>query len=60
MTAKTKACVDTTAPVLPHLTSGKNCVDLSGIELITPQGIRTKDGKEIDLDIIVYATGYFA
>jgi len=24
------------------------------------QGIRTKDGKAIPLDIIVYATGYFA
>ncbi|KAF0034536.1 hypothetical protein F2P81_012294 [Scophthalmus maximus] len=32
VTAKTKSCLDTTAPVLPHLTSGKNCVDLIGIE----------------------------
>jgi cation diffusion facilitator CzcD-associated flavoprotein CzcO len=35
-------------------------VDISGIERITPEGIRTKDGKDIPLDVIVYATGYFA
>jgi len=40
---------------LPHVD-----VDISGIECITPHGIRTKDGKEIPLDVIVYATGYFA
>ncbi len=28
------------------------------IEKITPKGIMTKDGKEHELDIIVYATGY--
>ncbi|MFT4769656.1 MAG: cation diffusion facilitator CzcD-associated flavoprotein CzcO [Glaciecola sp.] len=35
-------------------------VDTSGIESITPAGVRTKDGKDIPLDILVYATGYFA
>jgi cation diffusion facilitator CzcD-associated flavoprotein CzcO len=35
-------------------------VDISGIECITPGGILTKDGKEIPLDVIVYATGFFA
>jgi cation diffusion facilitator CzcD-associated flavoprotein CzcO len=41
---------------LPAL-SGENVdVDISGIECITPHGIKTKDGKEIP----VYATGYFA
>ena len=35
-------------------------MDTSGIECITPQGIRTRDGKEVPLDVIVYATGYFA
>ena len=35
-------------------------VDISGIERITPTGIRTRDGKDIPLDIIVYATGFYA
>jgi len=35
-------------------------VDISGIERITPEGINTKDGKQIPLDVIVYATGYHA
>ena len=35
-------------------------VDISGIEKITSTGIRTRDGKDIPLDIIVYATGFFA
>ncbi|TLS74471.1 NAD(P)/FAD-dependent oxidoreductase [Mariprofundus erugo] len=35
-------------------------VEIGGIECITPTGIRTKDGKDIALDIIVYATGYYA
>ena len=30
------------------------------IERITPQGIRTSDGKEYDLDVIIFATGYDA
>lgn len=45
---------------LPALSVDHVDVDISGIECITPQGIRTKDGKDVPLDIIVYATGYFA
>ena len=45
---------------LPALSRDNVDVDISGIECITPQGIRTKDGKDIPLDIIVYATGYYA
>jgi len=45
---------------LPALARENVDVDISGIECITPTGIRTKDGKDIPLDIIVYATGYFA
>jgi cation diffusion facilitator CzcD-associated flavoprotein CzcO len=45
---------------LPALSLDNVDVDISGIECITPQGIRTRDGKDIPLDIIVYATGYFA
>jgi cation diffusion facilitator CzcD-associated flavoprotein CzcO len=45
---------------LPALSRENVDVDISGIECITPQGIKTKDGKEIPLDVIVYATGYFA
>ena len=45
---------------LPALSRDNVDVDISGIECITPQGIKTKDGKEIPLDVIVYATGYFA
>jgi cation diffusion facilitator CzcD-associated flavoprotein CzcO len=45
---------------LPALSLAHVDVDISGIERITPQGILTKDGKEIPLDVIVYATGYFA
>lgn len=29
-----------------------------GIERITEKGIRTKDGKEHELDVLIYATGY--
>lgn len=29
-----------------------------GIERITPHGIRTKDGQEHALDVLIYATGY--
>ena len=35
-------------------------LDISGIKRITAEGIITNDGKEIPLDIIVYATGYYA
>ena len=45
---------------LPALSRENVDVDISGIECITPNGIKTKDGKEVPLDIIVYATGYFA
>ena len=45
---------------LPALARENVDVDISGIERITPQGVQTKDGKEIPLDVIVYATGYFA
>jgi len=45
---------------LPALSLDNVDVDISGIECITPQGIRTKDGKDVPLDVIVYATGYFA
>ena len=45
---------------LPALSRDNVDVDISGIECITPQGIKTKDGKEVLLDIIVYATGYYA
>jgi cation diffusion facilitator CzcD-associated flavoprotein CzcO len=45
---------------LPALSRENVEVDISGIECITPQGIRTKAGREIPLDVIVYATGYFA
>ncbi|MFT5401042.1 MAG: cation diffusion facilitator CzcD-associated flavoprotein CzcO [Gammaproteobacteria bacterium] len=45
---------------LPALSRNNVDVDISGIENITPTGVRTKDGKDIPLDIIVYATGFFA
>ncbi|MDZ4297176.1 MAG: NAD(P)/FAD-dependent oxidoreductase [Moraxellaceae bacterium] len=32
----------------------------SGIAEITPTGIRTADGQEVELDVIVYSTGYDA
>ena len=45
---------------LPALSRDNVDVDISGIERITPEGIRTRDGKDIPLDLIVYATGYYA
>jgi cation diffusion facilitator CzcD-associated flavoprotein CzcO len=45
---------------LPALSLDNVDVEISGIECITPEGVRTKDGKDIPLDVIVYATGYFA
>jgi len=45
---------------LPALSRKNVDVDISGIENITPTGIRTKDGKDVPLDIIVYATGFYA
>lgn len=49
-----------TIAYLPALARDNVEVDISGIDCITPQGIRTRDGKDITLDIIVYATGYYA
>lgn len=45
---------------LPALARDNVEVDISGIDCITPQGIRTRDGKDIALDVLVYATGYYA
>jgi len=45
---------------LPALSRENVDVIISGIDCITPQGIKTRDGQEIALDVIVYATGYFA
>ncbi len=45
---------------LPALSLDNVDVDISGIERITPGGVRTKDGKDVVLDVIVFATGYFA
>ena len=45
---------------LPALSRPDVEVDISGIERITPRGVRTRDGKDIPLDVIVYATGYLA
>jgi len=45
---------------LPALSRDNVDVDISGISKITPTGIRTKDGRDIPLDIIVYATGFYA
>lgn len=45
---------------LPALGRANVDVDISGIERITPAGIRTRDGRDIPLDVIVFATGYFA
>lgn len=45
---------------LPALARDNVDVEIGGIERITPTGIRTKDGKDIPLDIIVFATGFYA
>ncbi len=45
---------------LPALSRENVDVDISGIANITPTGIRTNNGRDIALDIIVYATGFFA
>jgi cation diffusion facilitator CzcD-associated flavoprotein CzcO len=45
---------------LPALSRENVDVDISGIESITSTGIKTKEGKDIPLDIIVYATGFYA
>jgi cation diffusion facilitator CzcD-associated flavoprotein CzcO len=45
---------------LPALSRDNVDVDISGIECVTPRGIRTRDGREICLDVVVFATGYYA
>ena len=45
---------------LPALARENVDVDVSGIERITPTGIRTRDGRDVPLDVIVYATGFHA
>ena len=45
---------------LPALARDNVDIDISGIDCITTTGIKTKDGRDIPLDIIVYATGFFA
>ena len=45
---------------LPALSRENVDVDIVGIESITPLGIKKKEGCEVSLDVIVYATGYFA
>ncbi len=45
---------------LPALARDNVDVNISGIDSITPNGIKTRDGREIPLDIIVYATGFYA
>ncbi|HET6564740.1 MAG TPA: NAD(P)/FAD-dependent oxidoreductase [Xanthomonadales bacterium] len=45
---------------LPALARDNVVVDISGIERITATGIRTRDGRDFPLDIIVYATGFYA
>jgi cation diffusion facilitator CzcD-associated flavoprotein CzcO len=45
---------------LPALARENVQVETRGIERITATGIRTRDGRDIPLDVIVYATGYFA
>lgn len=49
-----------TSDYLPALVRDNVDVDISGIDCITPTGIRTKDGRDIPLDVIVFATGYYA
>lgn len=45
---------------LPALSRDNVDVDIGGIENITPTGVRTREGKDVPLDIIVYATGFYA
>jgi cation diffusion facilitator CzcD-associated flavoprotein CzcO len=45
---------------LPALGRDNVKVDISGIKRITPTGIETREGQQIPLDIIVYATGFYA
>jgi len=43
---------------LPALESPKCDVETNGIERFTPKGIRTVDGKEIELDNVILCTGF--
>ncbi len=45
---------------LPALSRDNVEVDISGIERINTNGIRTRDGRDIPLDVIIYATGFYA
>lgn len=45
---------------LPALARDNVEVEIGGIECITPDGIRTTEGRDIPLDVIVFATGYYA
>ena len=45
---------------LPALSRENVDVDIGGIDRITTTGILTREGNDIPLDIIVYATGFFA
>ncbi len=50
---------DTFYPALTHARTTLHPQD-DGIAEITPTGIRTRQGRQIDLDLIVYGTGYDA
>ncbi len=42
----------------PTLNKGHVELIPSGLQRVTPMGIVTQDGREIDVDVIVYCTGY--
>lgn len=52
--------VDPDYSVLDALNRNNVTLVTSGIEEITPKGVRAADGTEYDVDIIVYATGFHA
>jgi 4-hydroxyacetophenone monooxygenase len=52
--------VDPEYSVLDALQKEHVTLVTEGIRRITPSGIETKDGRQIDVDIIVYATGFHA
>jgi 4-hydroxyacetophenone monooxygenase len=52
--------VDEEYSVLDALTRENVSLVTEGIRRITPAGIETLDGREIELDVIVYATGFNA
>jgi cation diffusion facilitator CzcD-associated flavoprotein CzcO len=43
---------------LPAIASPRTTLVVEGIERFTPRGIRTKDGVEHDLDVVILATGF--